>query len=144
MGNLWGMSSWFGALVWAPRALDGDKFAWCGYLWLHDITFTIWNHDKKGSFWRVFLTVLGLFWGPQGPWRGKIPLPDVDEILWWSNMWLVLVFVVAWHHFHYLKSWWKWVFLKGISGCFGVVVGAQRALHGENTPSRCGWYIMMK
>ena len=179
MGNFWGMSGWFGALVWAPRALDGEltpprcgwagmmktnlagvgicgcmtslslfeimikngsfwrffllfwgcgggpkgpgwaKYpfqmwmryydevicGWCGYLWLHDITFTIWNHDENGSFCRVFPAVLGLWWGPRGPWMGKIPLPDVDDILWWSNMWLVWVFVVAWYHFNHLKTW---------------------------------------
>ena len=39
------------------------------------------------------------WWGPRGHWMEKPPLSDVDEILWWRKMWLVWVFVVAWHHF---------------------------------------------
>ena len=37
--------------------------------------------------------------GPKGPLIGKLPLSDVDELVWWRKMWLVWVFVVVWHHF---------------------------------------------
>ena len=98
-----------------------------------------------GLFGGICLAVLWLWWGPWGPWVGKLPLPDMDELIWWRKMWLVWVFVGAWHHLYGWKTWYgKCVILRGISGCFGTLVGAQRALDGEITSPRCGWVFMMK
>ena len=38
----------------------------------------------------------------------------------------------------------KWVILEGMSGCFGAVMGASRALDVENTPPMWGLVTMMK
>ena len=50
---------------------------------------------KISDFLGVCLSVLGLWWGPGGPWMGILPLPDVDELLCQRKMWLGWGFVVA-------------------------------------------------
>ena len=52
------------------------------------------------SFWGYVWWFWGFGGGPWGPWMGKLPLPNVDEFVIWWKMWLVWVFVVAWHLFN--------------------------------------------
>ena len=110
------------------------------------LTSLVWKHNREnGSFWGVSLAVLGLWWGPRGPWMGKSPLPDVDEYAeekccWCGYLWLHDITLIVWKQHRENGSVW------GVClAVLGLWLGPLRALDGQITPTRCGWVnYMMK
>ena len=147
-----GISGCFGTLVGAQRALDGEITSpRCGWVFMMKknvsgvgicgcLTSLVWKHNREnGSFWGVCLAVLGLWWGPRGPWMGKSPLPDVDEYVeekccWCGYLWLHDITLIVWKHDRENGSFW------GVClAVWGLWLGPLRALDGQITPARCGW-----
>jgi len=123
---------------------DEERCGWCGYLWVHDITFMVGKHDtENASFWGVFLAALGLWWGDRGPWMEKSPLPDVDEYVeekccWCGYLWLHDITLIVWKHDRENGSFW------GVClAVLGLWLGPLRALDGQITPAGCGWVSYM-
>jgi hypothetical protein len=55
------------------------KCGWCGYLWLS--LYLLKNMIGKQVILCVCLAVSGPWCGPQGAWMGKLPHPDMDQLL---------------------------------------------------------------